>query len=103
MIKGGLGGLLKQAQVMKKKLAQVQEKMEAEVVEAASGDGLVRVTANCRQQIRSITIAPEALEDPGMLEDLVLTAVNRALTEGRERNEKEVARITGGIDFPMGL
>ena len=103
MIKGGLGGLLKQAQVMKKKLAQAQEKMEAEMVEASSGDGQVRVTANCRQQIRSIQVAPEALEDPELLEDLLLTAVNRALTEGRERYDKEVSRITGGVDFPLGI
>lgn len=87
---------------MQAKLAKVQEELKQRVVEATSGGGMVRVSCNGQQEIVSITIDPELLEekDVEMLQDLILVAVNEALNRSREMMQEELAKITGGLHIP---
>lgn len=87
---------------MQAKLARVQEELKQRVVEATSGGGMVRVSCNGQQEIVSITIDPELLEekDVEMLQDLILVAVNEALNRSREMMQEELAKITGGLNIP---
>jgi len=94
--------LMKEAQKMQAKLAKMQEELRQKVVEATSGGGMVRVSCNGQQEIVSIHIDPELLEekDVEMLEDLILVAVNEALHRSREIAQEELSKITGGLNIP---
>ncbi|MBC7217173.1 MAG: YbaB/EbfC family nucleoid-associated protein [Candidatus Caldatribacterium sp.] len=94
--------LMREAQKMQAKLAKVQEELRQKVVEATSGGGMVRVSCNGQQEILSIHIDPELLEekDIEMLQDLILVAVNEALHRSRELAQEELAKITGGFNIP---
>lgn len=97
-----LGALMQQARKMQEHLAGVQEELGRRTVEASAGGGMVTVTANGRQEIVSIVIAPElaAADDRLMLQDLVTAAVNAALRSSRELMQAELAKVTGGLRIP---
>ena len=97
-----MNDILRQANIMQNKVSKLQQEMAARTVEASSGGGMVKVVATCRQEIKSITIDPKALEggDAEMLQDLVLTAVNEALRVGKATLEREMTAITGGLRLP---
>ena len=99
---GGMGGLMKQAQKMQNRILQLQEELAARTVEGTAGGGMVMVVANGRQEIVSIRIEREVVdpEDVDMLQDLVLAAVNEALTRSREMVAAEMQKITGGLSIP---
>ncbi|MFA7331436.1 MAG: YbaB/EbfC family nucleoid-associated protein [Candidatus Delongbacteria bacterium] len=101
-MKGGLGGLIKQAQVMKLKLDQLKERLAGEDYSASAGEEgcSVHVTVSGRQQVRRLQVDPAAAADPALLEDLLLTALNRALDESRAKAEREMSALTGGVQFP---
>ncbi len=94
--------LMKEAQKMQAKMAKLQEELKEMTVEAQSGGGMVKVVCSGQQEVRSITIDPELLEekDLEMLQDLVLAAVNEALARSRELSQEEMAKITGGLNLP---
>ena len=98
----GMNDLLRQANLMQSKLAKLQSEMADKSFEASSGGGMVKVSVTGRQELKSITIEPKALEggDVEMLQDLVLTAVNEAVRIGRATMDREVSAITGGIKLP---
>jgi len=87
---------------MQAKMAKIQEELKAKTVEASSGGGMVRVVCNGQQELLSITIDPELLEDQDveMLQDLVLAAVNEVLNRSREMAQEELAKVTGGFNMP---
>lgn len=97
-----MNDLVRQANIMQNKIAKLQQELGERTVEASSGGGMVRVVANCQQEIKDIIIDPKALEgeDIEMLQDLILTAVNESLRTGRATMEREVSKITGGIKLP---
>jgi DNA-binding YbaB/EbfC family protein len=99
---GGLGQMMKQAQKMQAKIMKIQEEMGEQSVEAASGGGMVTVTANGKQEILSIRIEPEVVdpEEVEMLQDLVAAAVNEALKKAQEMMAEEMAKVTGGMNLP---
>lgn len=99
---GGMGDILKQAQDMQKRMAKVQEDLKERVVEASSGGGMVTAQANGRQELMSIKISKECVDpnDLAMLEDLVVAAVNQAMKKAKELHEKELGKITGGLNLP---
>jgi DNA-binding YbaB/EbfC family protein len=98
----GMNDLLRQAQLMQNKMAKLQEELGEREVEASSGGGMVKVVANGKQQILSITMEKEAVnpEDVEMLQDLTLAAVNEALRLTREMMEREMSALTGGLKIP---
>jgi DNA-binding YbaB/EbfC family protein len=98
-----MGNLLKQAQQFQAKLAKLQEELANKTVEATSGGGMVAVVANGRQEIVSIKIDPEVI-DPGdreMLQDLILAAVNDALSRAKSMMNEEMGKLTHGLNLPQ--
>ena len=100
MSKFDMNKLMKQAQEMQSQMAQMQEEAANEIVEASAGGGMVTVKATGGGEIVSIAIDPKAIDpdDPEMLADLVLAAVNEALRSGRALMESKLqGMIPGGL------
>lgn len=97
-----MGNLLKQAQQFQSKMAKLQEELGEKTVEATSGGGMVSVVANGKQEIVSITIEPEVIdpEDKEMLQDLIIAAVNDALTKAKNMVQEEMGKLTHGLNLP---
>ncbi len=98
----GFGDIMKQMQKMQAKMEEIQKELENKRVEGTSGGGMVKVTANGKQEILEIKIDPEVVnkEDVEMLEDLVLAAVNQAKEKAQEVQTEEMAKLTGGLKLP---
>jgi DNA-binding YbaB/EbfC family protein len=98
----GFGNLLKQAQQMHSKIAQLQEEMAGKTVEASSGGGMVNIVMNGKQEILSFRIDPEVVnrEEIEMLQDLIAAAVNEAIRKSHEMMTEEMKKITGGLAIP---
>jgi DNA-binding YbaB/EbfC family protein len=98
----GFGNILKQAQQMHAKIAQLQEEMAGKTVEASSGGGMVNIVMNGKQEVLSIRIDPEVVnrEDVEMLQDLVVAAVNEAIRKSQEMMTEEMKKVTGGLNIP---
>ena len=98
----GMGNMMKQAQQLQSKMAKLQEEMAGKTVEATSGGGMVKVVANGSQRIISIQIEKEVIdpEDSDMLQDLVVAAVNDALSKSQEMVSSEMSKLTGGLNIP---
>ena len=96
------GKLLKQAQQVQAKMADMQAALGEKKVEASSGGGMVTVVMNGRQEIVSLKIDPEVVDpqDVEMLEDLVVAAINEARAKVEELVKSEMSEITGGMPFP---
>jgi len=103
MPKGGMGNLLKQAQKMQQDMEKAQAELVNVEVEGSAGGGMVTVRANGKLEVLSIKIEPDVLEDdPEMVEDLVLAAVNQAITNAQEAAQEKLSSATGGLMGAMG-
>ncbi len=98
----GMNDMIRQAQVMQRKMSEKQEELKNMIVEASSGGGMVTVKASCGQEITEVIIEDSVMEagDTEMLQDLVMTATNEALKKSKETMEKELSSITGGMNIP---
>lgn len=98
----GMGNMMKQAQKLQAKMLRLQEELAEKTVETSSGGGMVKVVANGRQQVVSIEIEKEVVdpEDVEMLQDLLLAAVNDALSKSQEMVSSEMGKLTGGMNIP---
>jgi DNA-binding YbaB/EbfC family protein len=98
----GMGNMMKQAQQLQSKMMKLQEELAEKTVESSSGGGMVKVTANGRQQILSILIEKEVVDpdDVEMLQDLVMAAINDALAKAQEMVSSEMGKLTGGLNIP---
>ncbi len=94
--------LMKQAQQLQSKMAQMQEEMAEKTIEATAGGGMVKVVANGKQQVISIQIEKEVVdpEDVEMLQDLIVAAVNDALSRSQAMVNEEMSKLTGGMNIP---
>ena len=94
--------LMQQAQQMQQDMAKAQEQLASETVEASAGGGLVTVKATGNGEITSIKIDPKAIDpdDPELLEDLVLAAVNEALRSAQSLAQSKLGAMTGGLGLP---
>lgn len=100
--RGGMGNIMKQAQMMQKRMKQMQEELEERRIEATAGGGMVKAVVSGKQQLISLTIDPKAVdpEDVEMLQDLVVAAVSEALKQSQKLAEEEMGKITGGLNIP---
>jgi len=92
---GGFGNLMQQARELEQRFSQMREALAHREITANAGGGLVRATANGAGQILRIEIEPQALEDREMLQDLIRSAVNEALSRVQELVQGEVQRAAG--------
>jgi len=97
-----IGKLMKQAARMQQQMEKVQSELAARTVEATSGGGAVKVTAKCDGSIAAIKIDPQALNpsDAQLLEDMILTAANQALSQAKEISNTEMGKVTAGMNLP---
>lgn len=97
-----IGKLVKQAARIQQQMEKVQSELAARTVEATSGGGAVKVAARCDGTVASIKIDPQAINpaDAALLEDLVITAVNQALSQAREISNAEMGKVTSGLSLP---
>ncbi|GAB4152332.1 MAG: YbaB/EbfC family nucleoid-associated protein [Planctomycetaceae bacterium] len=98
----GIASMMKQAQQMQSRMAEMQENLAQLKVEASAGGGMVTVEANGQQKILGIRIEPSLMEsdDKEMLEDLLVAAVNQALDKAKETAAQEMQKITSELDVP---
>ena len=98
MLKGNMSKLLKQAQEVQKNIEDVQNELSDLIVEADSGGGMIKVKANGKQDILEIDIDQDAInEDKEMLEDLIISAVNKALSKAQEASQEKMNAAAGGM------
>ena len=97
----GSGGMMAQLQKMQQQLAEAQEKLAVETVTATAGGGAIKVVMTGDQKCKSVEINPDLLKDADaeMLQDLVLSAVNMALDQSRELQQKLMGPLAGGLPF----
>ena len=97
-----IGKLMKQAQRIQKQMEDVQSNLAAKTVEATSGGGAVKVVAKCDGSLASVKIDPQALNptDAQLLEDMILTATNQALSQAKEISNAEMGKVTSGLSLP---
>jgi DNA-binding YbaB/EbfC family protein len=103
--KGGMGNMLKQAQMMQAKLAKLQAEIAEKTAEGTAGGGMVKVVANGKNELVSVHIDKEAAnpEDIEMLEEMVLAAANQALQNIHQLASNAMKQATGGMGLPPGI
>lgn len=99
-----MGNILKQAQKMQKKMAELQEELATKTCEASAGGGMVTAVVNGSQELIELKVDPSVVdpEDVEMLQDLVVAAVNEAYRRSKEMVSEEMGKITSGMGLPGG-
>ena len=102
MSRGGIGNIMKQAQQMQRRMAELQEELENKQVEASAGGGMVTAVVSGKQQLLDLKIEPAVVdpEDVEMLQDLITAAVNEATKQSQQMAQEEMAKVTGGLNIP---
>jgi hypothetical protein len=105
MFPEGFKTIIEQIQKIKEKIEEIQEQASSKTVEASAGGGMVKVTANGKGEITSITIDPEVVnpDDIDMLQDLIIAAVNQAVKNGQEIVKKELKELSHSLQLPKFL
>ncbi len=102
--KGNMTQLLKQARDVQKKIEEVQNELDDLVIEGDSGGGMVKVVVNGKQQLLELTIDQDAIkEDKELLEDLIISAVNNALSKSLEESQNRMNAVTGNMLGGMNI
>ncbi len=96
--KGSMSTMLNQAREIQKKIEEVQSDLENIMISSESGGGLVTVMINGKQEILELNISKEAMEeDKELLEDLIISAINKALSDSQEEMQSRMNSVTGGM------
>ena len=104
MFKGNMSKLLKQAQEMQTQIEEVQSQLSDMVIDAESGGGMVSVKVNGKQEILELNIDNDALkEDKEILEDLIISAMNKGLSKAQSESQNKMNSITGGMMSGMKI
>jgi DNA-binding YbaB/EbfC family protein len=97
----GLGKLVKQAEKMKRGIEALQTQLDAKELEVTSGGGAVKIKINGSGKFLALALDPEFLkEDPKLVADTVLAAVQDAAKQAKEYNEAEMQKVTGAFQMP---
>jgi DNA-binding YbaB/EbfC family protein len=96
------GKMMKQAQQMQAKMAQLQEELAKTEFEVSSGGGMVTVRMNGQQEVLSVKIEDEVFSDGDkeMLEDLIVAAINEARQKAADMAKEQMSSLTGGMNIP---
>lgn len=107
MRRGNFGGanmnkMMKQMQEMQKRLEETQRQIEEQEVTGQAGGGMVEAKVNGKKEVLSVKINPDLLdpEEVEMLEDMIVVAINEAIKKAEEISEREMGKITGGLNIP---
>ena len=105
MFPGGMGNMqamMKKVQKMQADMAKMQEDLKSRTVETSVGGGAVTVVVSGKKELKSIKINPTAVdpEDVEMLEDMLVAAFNEAMRQIDEESERELEKVTGGLNIP---
>jgi len=104
MMKGGLAGLMKQAQQMQENMKRMQEELATIEVEGQSGSGMVKVVMTCRHEVTRVTIDASLMkDDKDMLEDLIALAMNDAVRRVEATTQEKMGGMTAGMGLPPGM
>jgi nucleoid-associated protein EbfC len=104
MMKGGLAGLMKQAQQMQENMKRMQEELATMEVEGQSGAGMVKVTMTCRHDVKRVAIDESLMkDDKDMLEDLIAAAMNDAVRRAEALTQEKMGSMTAGMQLPPGM
>lgn len=108
MMKGGIGNLMKQAQLMQENLQKAQARIAEMEVEGQSGTGMVKVVMTGKHDVKRVAIDPSLLGDASddgreMLEDLLAAAVNDAVRRVEEKSAEMMSGVTAGMPLPPGM
>ena len=102
---GDMGKMMKAAQEMQGKMAQMHEDMNSITVTGESGAGLVKATATAKGELTRLDIDPSIFsgDDKEVVEDLILAAIKDAQQKATERSQEEMAKLTQGLGLPPGM
>lgn len=104
MMKGGLGGLMKQAQQMQQNMQKAQAELANVEVEGQAGSGMVKVTMTCAHEVRRVSLDDNVLsDDKEMLEDLIVLALNDAMKKAEAISQQRMGNFTGSMGLPPGM
>ena len=103
MMKGGIAGLMKQAQQMQENMKKAQEQLAQLEVEGQSGAGMVKVVMTCSHDVRRVSIDPSVMDDKEMLEDLIAAALNDATRRVETLTQEKMGGLAGGMALPPGF
>lgn len=104
MMKGGMEGIMKQAQEMQAQMQKAQEAVAQTEVTGESGAGLIKITMNGRHDVKNVNIDASLMaEDKELLEDLIAAAVNDAVRKVESHSKSEMGKVAGGMGFPPGF
>ena len=103
MMKGGLAGLMKQAQAMQENMKKAQDQLALMEVEGQAGAGMVKVVMTGAHEVRRVSIDPSVMDDREMLEDLIAAALNDAVRRGEALSKEKMAGFTAGLNLPPGF
>ncbi len=103
MLKGGMAGLMKQAQQMQENMKKMQDQLATVEVEGQSGAGMVKVLMTCKYDVRRVSIDDSVMDDKEMLEDLLAAAVNDAVRRVESTTQEKMAGFTSGLNLPPGM
>ena len=100
-----IGNMMKQAQQMQKKMAEVQEKLNSIEVEGTSGGGLVKIKSSAKGEIKQIIIDDSLFnkDEKEITEDLIVAAINDAKQKAETASQEEMKKVTGGMSLPPGM
>ena len=104
MMKGGLGNLMRQAQQMQETMQKAQAELADLEVTGEAGAGMVKIVLNGRHEAKTIAIEPKLLgEDIGLLEDLLVAAINDATRKIAARSQEKYSGLMSGLNLPPGM
>jgi nucleoid-associated protein EbfC len=103
MMKGGLGGLMKQAQQMQANMKKAQDELATVEVEGQAGSGMVKVTMTCAHEVRRVKLDDSLMSDKEMLEDLILAALNDAAKQVAATSKAKMSGFGAGLNLPPGM
>jgi nucleoid-associated protein EbfC len=102
-MKGNIGQMMKQAQMMQENMRRLQEQLGSLEVEGQSGSGMVKLTMTCKHEMRRVSIDPSLMADREMLEDLLVAAFNDASQKAEATAQEKMGALTAGMGLPPGL